>query len=56
MRNETLNYTSTEIKQLIDERDDLRKECQRLKEELEKRRPAYSVGDWRTVNEGGSIK
>ena len=56
MRTETINYTNLEIKQLIDERDDLRKECQKLKEELEKRRPVYSVGDWRQVNEGGSIK
>lgn len=48
MRNETLNYTSTEIKQLIDERDDLRKECQRLKEEV---RRLYQIlrYDWARV-------
>ena len=57
IRTETINLTPYEVRQVLDERDALRKECQRLKEELEKRQPVYSVGDWRQTNkEGGSIK
>lgn len=55
MRTETINLNPTEIRQVLDERDALRKECQRLKEELKKTKPVYSVGDWR-IQEGGNIK